>query len=99
MRKLSIAQDMATYFAEKGYIPSAAEYVRLNDGPYNLQVIKRVCGSWSRMVAITKHHFSSTITVSEVVEPVQAVEQAQPEEEVHVVTAAEALAKLRGTDN
>lgn len=99
MRKLNLVREMALYFSEQGRIPSASEYVKLNNGPYSLQVIKRVCGSWSRMIAMTKHHFSGVLSTTEkpaervLSEPVLQEEKA---EEIHVITAAEALAKLRG---
>lgn len=105
MKKLNLVERMSMYIADKGYVPSATEYVRLNDGPYKLQVIKRVCGSWSRMVSMGEHHFpyfynfTATEQVEKVLPVVPQVEEVFVEEEEEpVLTAAQALAKLGGRD-
>lgn len=49
-RRTSIVEQVGAYFASKGKVLTAEEYKEAEDVPIRFQLVKRVIGSWSRLL-------------------------------------------------
>lgn len=110
-RKTVVADKMSMHFMEVGEIQSRHAYVRGPRGPYTIQQITRVCGSWTRMVGLCRKLFPDRMSQVEsapepVIEPVAKpvaepvseepqVDIPEKTENPSVQTAKDALARLR----
>lgn len=104
MRKVTLLKEMSNYFAGKGRILNIVEYTRENDGPYHPATVRKICGSWGRMVNLCLHNYPDLLGVA-YREPgdAQIVNYTPPppvevplEPQEAPLTAAQALAMLEG---
>jgi hypothetical protein len=51
-RKTNAVAALAEYFAMKGRLMDFREYAKQPDKPVSVQAVKRVCGSWTRTLAL-----------------------------------------------
>jgi len=49
MSKIAVLKELDAYFKEKGRILSYNEYIKEEDTPVRVHIIKRVIGPWGRM--------------------------------------------------
>jgi hypothetical protein len=49
-RRTNIVEQVGAYFASKGKVLTADEYKAAEDVPIRFQLVKRVIGSWSRLI-------------------------------------------------
>lgn len=103
MRKPTLLKEMSNYFAGKGRILNIVEYTRANDGPYHPATVRRVCGSWGRMVNLCLHNYPELLGTAyqpPADKDFTAVNPPPPAQHTEVteqpLTAAEALALLEG---
>lgn len=96
MRKVTLLKAMSAYFSAKGRVLSLAEYTAANDGPYHPATIRKVCGSWVKMVHLCNHNYPELL---EPREPVLVTPAVYEEPVKEPISAAEALAMLEGRLN
>ena len=100
-RKHVVCDKMTMHFMEAGKVQTYHEYLRNGGGPVRLHNIKRIMGTWARLIAMCDRLYPDRMAAArgqvavqeetpEVVEPAPA--------ESKIITAREALAKLGGTD-
>jgi hypothetical protein len=107
MRKVTLLKEMSNYFAGKGRILNIVEYAKANDGPYHPATVRKICGSWGRMVNLCLHNYPNLLGSAykepgdiklfdtEAWAPPAPVEPPEEEQEAPL-TAAQALALLEG---
>jgi hypothetical protein len=68
MSRISVLKELDTYFKEKGRILSYNEYIKEEDAPVRVHIIKRVLGPWGRMERLLGKFPAEEIKVSLVAE-------------------------------
>jgi hypothetical protein len=96
MRKVTLVKAMCAYFSAKGHTMSLAEYTAANDGPYHPATIRKVCGSWVKMLHLCKQNYPELLEPRKPV-PITPAVYEQPVKAP--ISAAEALAMLEGRLN
>ena len=88
------------HFAEVGKVQTLHEYVRSGGGPISIQAIKSSCGSWARMVRICNSVYPDRMGLARGVTtaPEEVKAPVKEESAADIKTAADALAKLRGSN-
>ena len=63
-KRKKIVKEMAFYFAELGYIPTAREYTRKlrEPGPYKMKDILKVCDSYSRLIKYIERDYKDLLS-------------------------------------
>lgn len=56
-RQKKIAQSIAQYFAKKGKIMTMKEYIAENDTPHRARAVRKITGSWGRLIQLIKVNF------------------------------------------
>jgi hypothetical protein len=56
-RQKRIAQSIAEYFAKKGKIMNMKEYIAENDTPHRARAVRKITGSWGRLIQLIKVNF------------------------------------------
>ena len=56
-RQKRIAQSIAEYFAKKGKIMTMKEYIAENDTPHRARAVRKITGSWGRLIQLIKVNF------------------------------------------
>jgi len=56
-RQKRIAQSIAEYFAKKGRIMDMKEYIAENDTPHRARAVRKLTGSWGRLIQLIKVNF------------------------------------------
>ena len=52
-----ISKSVADYFAKKGKVMSMEEYIAQNDTPHRARAVRKITGSWARLLQIIKVSF------------------------------------------
>jgi hypothetical protein len=52
-----IVKSVADYFVKKGKIMSMKEYIAEDDTPHRARAVRRITGSWARLLQIIKVSF------------------------------------------
>ena len=52
-----IVKSVADYFAKKGKVMSMKEYIAQNDTPHRARAVRKITGSWARLLQIIKVSF------------------------------------------
>lgn len=52
-----IVKSVADYFVKKGRIMSMKEYIAQNDTPHRARAVRKITGSWARLLQIIKVSF------------------------------------------
>ena len=52
-----IVKSVADYFVKKGKIMDMKEYIAQNDTPHRARAVRRITGSWARLLQIIKVSF------------------------------------------
>ena len=52
-----ISKSIADYFAKKGKVMSMKEYIAQNDTPHRARAVRKITGSWARLLQIIKVSF------------------------------------------
>ena len=52
-----IVKSIAEYFAKKGKVMSMKEYIAQNDTPHRARAVRRITGSWARLLQIIRVSF------------------------------------------
>ena len=52
-----ISKSIADYFAKKGKVMSMKEYIAQNDTPHRARAVRRITGSWARLLQIIRVSF------------------------------------------
>jgi len=52
-----IVKSIADYFAKKGRIMSMKEYIAEDDTPHRARAVRKITGSWARLLQIIKVSF------------------------------------------
>ena len=52
-----IVKSVADYFVKKGKIMSMKEYIAEDDTPHRARAVRKITGSWARMLQIIKVSF------------------------------------------
>lgn len=83
-RKTSIIYLIGNYFASKGKVLTAEEYKNAEDAPVRFQIVKRVVGSWSRLLNMVGDitQYDGTVPDEVVHNNVDAEEVEESEEEL-----------------
>jgi|TARA_B100001079_G_scaffold249822_1_gene240896 hypothetical protein len=56
-RTKKIVKSVAEYFAKKGEIMNMKTYIAQDDAPHRARAIRKLTGSWARMIQIIKVNF------------------------------------------
>ena len=52
-----IVKSIAEYFAKKGRVMDMKEYIAQNDTPHRARAVRRITGSWARLLQIIRVSF------------------------------------------
>jgi hypothetical protein len=52
-----IVKSVADYFVKKGKVMDMKEYIAQNDTPHRARAVRKITGSWARMLQIIKVSF------------------------------------------
>lgn len=64
MSRIAVLKELDTYFKEKGRILTYNEYIKEEDTPVRVHIIKRVVGPWGRMERLLGNFPAEKIKVS-----------------------------------
>ena len=56
-RQKRIVKSVADYFVKKGRVMSMKEYITQEDTPHRARAVRKLTGSWARMLQIIKVSF------------------------------------------
>ena len=56
-RQKRIVKSVADYFVKKGKVMSMKEYIAQEDTPHRARAVRKLTGSWARMLQIIKVSF------------------------------------------
>tara|TARA_R100000656_G_scaffold81423_1_gene59645 strand:+ start:239 stop:502 length:264 start_codon:yes stop_codon:yes gene_type:complete len=56
-RQKRIVKSVADYFVKKGRVMSMKEYIAQEDTPHRARAVRKLTGSWARMLQIIKVSF------------------------------------------
>ena len=93
MSRISVLKELDAYFKEKGRILSYNEYIKEEDAPVRVHIIKRVVGPWGRMERLLGKFPAEVVKVSveaEIEIPAVKAEEVPTAEEPAVEAPVEA---------
>lgn len=104
-RRMKAVETLAKFFAEQGGIPTAKEYNKMPGRPFNITVVRRIVGPWSRVISWVHKYYPELAAQAEAGQEIfdeaaTAAEQAAAEQaakeaaEEAAKVAAEEAAKL-----